>query len=105
LHLHDAEHADALECAGAVNAALVAQAGAGCNLATVVPDGALFPVLQDGEPDPASVAATIERLLHDDAMRDRADDLAAEMRSGCAENEAADLIEQVVASGAPVLRL
>lgn len=87
-----------------VNAALIAQAGAGCNLATNVPNGALFPVLQDGEPDPANVAATIERLLHDQTLRDRAEDLAAEMLSGRPEDEAADLIEQVVAGGVPVLR-
>jgi UDP:flavonoid glycosyltransferase YjiC (YdhE family) len=85
-----------------VNAALIAQAGAGCNLATTVPDGALFPVLQEGEPDPATVAATIERLIHDQKLRARAGELAGEMRAGLTEAEGADLVEQVVAGGAPV---
>lgn len=87
-----------------VNAALIAQAGAGCNLATTVPEGALFPVLQDGEPEPASVAAIIERLLSDQTLSSRAADLASEMRAGLTEADAADLVEEVVAGGAPLLR-
>jgi UDP:flavonoid glycosyltransferase YjiC (YdhE family) len=87
-----------------VNAALIAQSGAGCNLATTVPEDGVFPVLQDGEPDPAAVASIIERLLDDESLRHRAAELSEEMSAGRSEAEAADLVEQVVTSGAPVLR-
>jgi UDP:flavonoid glycosyltransferase YjiC (YdhE family) len=87
-----------------LNAALIAQSGAGCNLATTVPEGALFPVLQDGEPDSVAVASTIQKLLDDEGLQRCAVELSEEMGAGRSEAEAADLIEQVVMSGAPVLR-
>lgn len=87
-----------------VNAAIIDIAGAGCNLATTVPENGLFPVLQDGEPDPAAVTAAIERMLGDDVLRERAGEIAEEMRSAPGEAEAADLIEQVVSTGTPVHR-
>ena len=87
-----------------VNAGLISGAGAGVNLATTVPDGGLFPVLGEGEPDPALVAATIERLLDDVSLRERANELRTELRTGISQSDAADLVEKVVADRAPVLR-
>jgi UDP:flavonoid glycosyltransferase YjiC (YdhE family) len=86
------------------NAGLISAAGAGVNLATAVPDGGLFPALGPGEPDPALVAATIERLLHDVSLRERANELRAELRTGISQSDAADLVENVVADAAPVPR-
>jgi UDP:flavonoid glycosyltransferase YjiC (YdhE family) len=85
-----------------LNAALIDSIGAGCNLATTAPEGGLFPVLQEGEPSAATVAAAIERLLHEEALRARARALAEEMDSGASPEDAAALIEQLVATGRPV---
>lgn len=87
-----------------LNAALIAMAGAGCNLATALPEGAMFPILGEGEPDPSAVASAIEQMLGDETMRASAALLADEMASGRTVDEAADLVEHVVASGAPALR-
>jgi UDP:flavonoid glycosyltransferase YjiC (YdhE family) len=86
-----------------VNAALIDGVGAGCNLATTIPEGAMFPVLREGEPSAEAVAAAVERLLHEPDLRTRAGALAEEMDSGASPAEAAALIEQLVETGRPVL--
>jgi len=87
-----------------LNAALIAMVGAGCNLATGLPEGAMFPILDEGEPDPDAVAAAIEQMIEDETMRASAARLADEMASGRTVVEAADLVEQVVQTGTPVFR-
>jgi UDP:flavonoid glycosyltransferase YjiC (YdhE family) len=88
-----------------VNAALVAGASAGCNLASHTPAGAMFPALQPGEPTPDEVAIALERLLHEPALREGAQALAAELATGAAPPEAAELVERVVETGQPALRI
>jgi UDP:flavonoid glycosyltransferase YjiC (YdhE family) len=87
-----------------VNATFVAAAGAGCNLATHLPEGGMFPMLGPDEPTPGAVAEAIERLLSDDGLRQAAGRLADEMAAAAPPEAAADLVERLVATGEPVVR-
>lgn len=88
-----------------VNAALVAGAGAGFNLAAATGDtSALFPSLAPGAPDPDVVAAAVGVLLGDASFAENAEALAVEMATGLPPAGAAALIEEVVTSGTPLQR-
>jgi UDP:flavonoid glycosyltransferase YjiC (YdhE family) len=87
-----------------INAVFIDGAGAGCNLATTTPEGQLFPAIGPGEPSPEAVAAGIQRLLEDEALRTQAGVLAEEMAAGASPADAAGLIEQLVETGEPVER-
>ena len=87
-----------------VNAALVDGASAGCNLAAYAREGALFPELRPGEPHPADVAEAVERLLQDPALRAGAAAIAEELSQGAPPEDAADLVERLVSSQAPISR-
>ena len=87
-----------------VNATFIATAGAGCNLATVFPEGSLFPELGPDDLAPEAVAAAVERLLSDEALRGQAGALAREIAAAAGPADAAGLVERVVETGAPVVR-
>jgi MGT family glycosyltransferase len=74
-----------------VNAARVARAGAGVDLRT-------------GHPSPAAVAAAVRTLLKDDGYRRRAQQVGAELARLGGAGRAADLVEQLVDTKAPVRR-
>lgn len=84
-----------------MNAALVAAAGAGVNLASARSDGQ-FPILGMDGPDPEQVSVAVEQLLGDPSFARHAQELASEMAAGARPAEAAVLVERVVAGGAPV---
>jgi UDP:flavonoid glycosyltransferase YjiC (YdhE family) len=86
------------------NASAVAGVGAGISLATQFGAGALFPALQAGEPRVDDVASAVGRALDDPELRVGAARLAAEMAAQRSPAEAADLVEQLVATGEPVTR-
>ena len=79
-----------------VNASVVSQRGVGANLATTTPEGAIFAVIQPGEPDPALVADTVGCVLDDPSYREQAGLLAEEMRAQATPDEAAAMVEAVV---------
>jgi UDP:flavonoid glycosyltransferase YjiC (YdhE family) len=87
-----------------VNATFVTAAGAGCNLATTMREGGLFPVLGPDEPSPSAVAQAIERLLSDEGLRQQAQVLADEMAAAAPPPVAAALVERVVETGEPLRR-
>ncbi len=86
------------------NASAVAGVGAGISLATQFGAGALFPALQAGEPRVGDVASAVGRALDDPELRAGAARVAAEMAAQRSPAEAADLVEQLVATGEPVTR-
>jgi UDP:flavonoid glycosyltransferase YjiC (YdhE family) len=74
-----------------VNAARVARAGVGVDLRT-------------GHPSAAAVAAAVRSVLQDARYRSRAQEVAAELAALGGAGRAADLVEQLVATGTRVRR-
>ena len=80
-----------------LNATVVAMRGIGANLATVVAEGSIFAALQPGQPDPDLVAGTVGRVLAEPSFREQAGIVADAMRAQATPDEAAAMVEDVVA--------
>lgn len=90
-----------------MNAALVATAGAGWNLAAAGDTASaspVFPSLGRAAPDPERVADAVRALLDGGAFRRNAAALAEEIATGAGPDDAAGLVEQVATTGSAVER-
>lgn len=88
-----------------LNAMLIAQIGAGLNLATAIPDGHLFPVLMPGQPTADAVEAAAGKLLSAPAFATQAEAFRDEMATQPDLSVGVAAIERLHATREPAHRL
>jgi UDP:flavonoid glycosyltransferase YjiC (YdhE family) len=85
-----------------VNSWLCEQAGVGVSCTTVQPPGEMFPMARPEDLTPDRIAAALTALLATDEATSAARAMAADIAAQPPLPHAVQLVEQLVATGAPV---